>query len=115
MFIRKRFSSNTRFWGERYSYQIIETYRDAGKVKQRVLANLGASPTIAEALEWERDCIRRTQNMGWLGPVTPERRSEAMRLRAEAIADSEAQIARLESLLPRFKNVVSQKTPSGIS
>ena len=44
-FIRKRFSSNRRY-GETYSYQVIETYRVAGQVKQRVLANLGRFATI---------------------------------------------------------------------
>jgi hypothetical protein len=45
MFIRQRGSS----------HQVIETYRQGGKVKQRVLANLGSCTTLAEAIEqWPR-------------------------------------------------------------
>jgi hypothetical protein len=45
MFIRKRRSS-----AQADSYQVIETYRENGGVRQRVLANLGPHPTIEEAL-----------------------------------------------------------------
>jgi hypothetical protein len=45
MFIRHRGSS----------HQVIETYREGGKVKQRILANLGSCATVAEAIEqWPR-------------------------------------------------------------
>ena len=42
-FIRSRFSSRSGRSGEYewYSYQVIETYREGGKIKQRVLCNLG--------------------------------------------------------------------------
>ena len=44
-FIRKRGNS----------HQIIETYRDGGKVKQRIIANLGPVTTPEEAIEiWKR-------------------------------------------------------------
>ena len=72
-FIRKRLSSRGRD-GERYSYQLIETYRDGGKVKQRVLINLGRSATLEQA---EKDATkslefwaREVAGMGkfpWLG------------------------------------------------
>jgi hypothetical protein len=49
-FIRKRLSSN--YWyGETYSHQLIETYREGGKVKQGVMFNLGRSETVEPALE----------------------------------------------------------------
>ncbi len=47
-FIRKRISPTGR---RTPSYQVIETYREGGKVKQRVLANLGRFSTVEEALE----------------------------------------------------------------
>jgi hypothetical protein len=53
MFIRKRLTSTKRN-GEGYSYQLIETYREGGKIKQRVLYNLARCPTIEAAIEWER-------------------------------------------------------------
>ena len=51
------------------SHQLIETYRDGGKVKQRVIANLGHSTTPEEALRhdrvqlqtWERILARAEQ------------------------------------------------------
>jgi hypothetical protein len=46
-FIRKRISPSRR---QTPSYQVIETYREDGKVKQRVLANLGCNPTPEKAL-----------------------------------------------------------------
>jgi len=45
MFIRKRQSS------KRPSYQIIQTYREDGKVKQRVVANLRNDPTLEDAID----------------------------------------------------------------
>ena len=53
-FIRKR--RTTTWKGKDYfSHQLIETYRDGGKVKQRILANFGAWSTAAEALDgWQR-------------------------------------------------------------
>jgi len=68
-FIRRRLSQS-------YSYQIIETYRAAGKVKQRVLCNVGPSPTIERALDvqlaaleyWERERTRHAddRNLAWV-------------------------------------------------
>jgi len=57
-FIRRRISPSRR---KTPSYQIIETYREDGKVKQRVLANLGSKPTPELALrefQREADVIR---------------------------------------------------------
>lgn len=52
-FIRKRISPSKR---KTPSYQVIETYREDGKVKQRVLANLGCNPTPEKALsEFRRE------------------------------------------------------------
>ena len=47
-FIRKRISPTSR---RTPSYQLVESYRENGKVRQRVLANLGPWPTLDEALE----------------------------------------------------------------
>ena len=47
-FIRKRQSSRKKFYTW-YSYQLIETYREGGKVKQRVLYNIGRARSAGEA------------------------------------------------------------------
>ena len=47
-FVRKRHSSTWK-GKKHYSHQLIETYRQDGKVKQRVLANLGPWGTTVEA------------------------------------------------------------------
>ena len=54
-FIRCRQSSRAK------SYQFVETYREDGKVKQRVLANLGPYPTVELALENARRCVARAE------------------------------------------------------
>lgn len=52
-FIRKR-KCRGEWSGKRgdHSYQIVETYRDKGKVKQRVIVNLGHLPTLPQAIEF---------------------------------------------------------------
>jgi hypothetical protein len=48
-FIRRRQSS----WKQHYtwySFQLIETYRDGGKVRQRVLWNIGTAQSAADAI-----------------------------------------------------------------
>ena len=41
------------------SYQVVETYRDGGKVKLRVLANLGRHTTVEAALDEARQLVAR--------------------------------------------------------
>ena len=53
-FIRKRISPTGR---RTPSYQLIETYREGGKVKQRVLANLGWFSTVEKALDHCRNSL----------------------------------------------------------
>jgi hypothetical protein len=36
-------------------YQLVESYRDGGKVRQRLVAHLGAFPTLEEAIAGHRD------------------------------------------------------------
>ena len=54
-FIRCRQSSREK------SYQVVETYREEGKVKQRVLANLGPYPTVGLAIENARRRVARDE------------------------------------------------------
>ncbi len=43
MFIRRTVSKNKKYDNEKYyTYRLVESYRIDGKVKQRVLLNLGA-------------------------------------------------------------------------
>jgi hypothetical protein len=49
-FIRKRQSS----WRKRYtwySFQLIESYREGGKVRQRVLCNIGTARSAAQVAQ----------------------------------------------------------------
>jgi hypothetical protein len=119
-FIRRRRSSNHRDYGELYSHQLIETYRQDGKVKQRVIANLRRCETVEEALEVERewledyrkDVARGVPIFGWrdtrswrrLGHEGQEREKTKWReYIASRVAYHEARVATLES-------VVSKKT-----
>ena len=45
-FIRKRRSSKTRF-----SYPLVETFREGPKVRHRTLLNLSSSPTLEAAIQ----------------------------------------------------------------
>ena len=61
MFIRKRYY-NTKRKGRGdppagCSYQVIESYRENGKVKQRVICNLGSYSTIESALNYVEKMI----------------------------------------------------------
>ena len=64
MFIRCRKGNSKYSWAEG-SHQLIEAYREGGKVKQRVVANLGPWQTINEAIEgWARDVERLQDRLG---------------------------------------------------
>jgi len=44
MFIRRTVSKNKKYTNEKYyTYRLVESYRVNGKVKQRVLLNLGSN------------------------------------------------------------------------
>jgi len=63
MYIRKRISPSRR---QTPSYQVLETYREimTGKVKQRVLINLGACPDLQTALKEARQQRRQQKTAG---------------------------------------------------
>jgi DNA-binding XRE family transcriptional regulator len=63
MYIRKRISPSRR---QTPSYQVLETYRESmtGKVKQRVLMNLGACPDLQTALKEARQQRRQQRTAG---------------------------------------------------
>jgi hypothetical protein len=44
-------------------YQLVETRREAGKVRQHVLAYLGPYPTLEEAIAGTRDQLARIQTL----------------------------------------------------
>ena len=61
---RDRSATEARRWDRRYGpqgpreggrrdtyYQLVESYREGGKVRQRVLAHLGSDPTLDEAID----------------------------------------------------------------
>lgn len=110
LFIRKRPSSKNR---QTFSYQVIETYRAHGRMKQRVVANLGQCPTVEAALEAERanfaqirQQMKRSQTMPHThstgGPVSLEMGDIWPLLSTRCAPIVEARIALLESLLSRM-------------
>ena len=47
MFIRRTVSKNKKYTNEKYyTYRLVESYRVDGKVKQRVLINLGSEFSV---------------------------------------------------------------------
>jgi hypothetical protein len=115
-FIRKRHSSNHRLYGDIYSYQLIETYRENGKVKQRVICNLHGCETVEQALEIAKEHLedyRKTvargvpaydwpQTWSWRRLSTAEQELEKTRWRehmASEVASYEARVALLERVV----------------
>lgn len=112
-FIRCRQSNRAK------SYQFVETYREDGKVKQRVLANLGPYPTVELALENARRCVARAERYvehckhGWTRrgrPVHPKHLSNAEKDLARHCYDLE----RLEAVVSETsrRREVIDTTPS---
>jgi hypothetical protein len=116
-FIRKRLSSNDQSRGTIYSYQLIETYRDGGKVKQRVICNLGGCATVEEALQcfqqrldFERTISTRGgPEFGWcFDPrLSPE---EVKRQQAQWQEDMAAEVAACEKRIAILEDVVSKSS-----
>jgi hypothetical protein len=112
-FIRKRLSSTCRY-GETYTHQLIETYRDHGKVKQRVLANLGRSTSVEEALAIARENLDFWQRRPASGPRGPNWYTGARRrLRAKAEArhrdERTRDVARYQAQVDALESVVSRR------
>ena len=58
MFIRKR-RSQTKKWGTREFYEVCKIYRKEGKIKHRVVCNLGPFSTPKLALEREKQIMEQ--------------------------------------------------------
>ena len=110
MFIRKRLSSlkpNT------FSYQVLESYRQDGKIKLRLICNLGkhASPVASEAytrqLEGLEAEIKNPPQRYLTGQRIPP--VEQLKHQAGRIAYAERTRRRIEEL----RGVVARMTPMG--
>ena len=93
-FIRKRLTSNHR-GRKHYSYQIVETYRVAGEVIQRVLINLGRYPTLDEAIRGEIEQLEFWRSWRWppMNLVRQYGRKIPDAIQAEATAKRDAREA----------------------
>lgn len=78
MFIRKRERQDKR-GRVCASYQVIETYREGGKVRHRTLCNLRWHSTPAAALAWQH---RRLENYESNEPQAAEIREEITKLKS---------------------------------
>jgi len=83
MWIRKRISQTKR---QTPSYQLLESYRDDGKTKHRVICNLGKWPTIEDAIKGEAEQLAVLEQL-----FTGE-------LPAQIRADQEAKIEKLKEV-----------------
>ena len=102
MFIRKRISKNKRGFTE--SYQLIETYREEGKVKQRIVCNLGRDATPEAALETAHQWMSKYEE--WLSRREQRRHPYSGRLRSEKELEEGRQ--RLEKGCLKWKNRIEQ-------
>jgi hypothetical protein len=113
MFIRKRISKNKyRKEGFSESYQMIETYREGGKVKQRVICNLGRDATPEAALErarywlkWYEEGLSKPWKAGYsMGRYISRKRVDE---RQESLEKS---YAKAKEKVEKLERVVSQIT-----
>jgi hypothetical protein len=92
-FIRKRISQTKR---RTPSYQLIETYREGGKVKQRIIENLGPYPTIAEAIRGEQEMVKFWEEVYREHPISAanetlqKRKDKIQRLKSLAASTAKA-------------------------
>src|SRR4051794_24808917 len=98
MFIRKRQSMRSA------SYQVIETFRENGKVRQRVLANLGRYPTVEEAIHPIRLNLAKLKRSIACNTERNERLYQRKRKGLiERQKHNEDKLARLEAVADRLK------------
>jgi hypothetical protein len=84
-------------------YQLVETYREGGKVKQRV-ASLGKHATVEEALHafresvafWERALARNEEARGWRAHRRRSRRREELNV---LLGKARDRLAKLEAVV----------------
>ena len=99
-FIRCRQSSREK------SHQLVETYREVGKVKQRVLANLGPYPTVELALENSRRRVARAERR--VEHCKHGRTRQWRPLHPKHLLKAEKDLARDRHDLDRLETVVSE-------
>jgi hypothetical protein len=113
-FIKKRRSGK-----ERFSYQLVETYRKGGKVKQRILCNLGRYPSLALAIQGEIENLEFYRSWSWpphnlvrqYGTRIPAAILEQARLERECReSDQEDRIHRLQEMYSKFCSVRKSQT-----
>jgi len=81
LFIRKRLSSRSKRGRPGFSHQVLESYRHDGKIKHRVICNLGPHATPEEALEACVAELEALQNPPECQSPTDELRGQADRMR----------------------------------
>ena len=114
MFIRKRLTP-TKKHGITEHYQLVETYRAGGRVRQRVIANLGFDSTIGDALARARgylattlDYIERIKN-----GTQYRRRPWGYGERERALSRAYADAAKMRQRIEHLEAVVSEMGPNG--
>ncbi len=104
MFIRKRTYQSKRH-GFTESYQVIETYREGGKVKQRYICNLGSSPTPEAALERTRQEMKREYERLKYGTELHSKESfEGSKFEKDVLSIWAKRIENLEYVVSRVTN-----------
>jgi hypothetical protein len=107
-FIRRRMYSEGKRkggWPAAARYQLVEVYREGGKVLQRV-ASLGEHPTVEEALHAFRQDVARYEAA--LVSNEQPRHWRAFRRRDNRRVEIIADLARARAKLARLEAVVSR-------
>jgi hypothetical protein len=112
MFVRKR-TYRTKKGRVGESYQVLETYRENGGVKQRVVCRLGRYPTPEQALEVVRRLLKVAEDIA-KQPVKPY--SGLLRVRTRSLkeikrieAERLQRFEKLKAWVAKLEYVVSKK------
>ena len=118
MFIRRTVSKNKKYDNEKYyTYRLVESYRVDGKVKQRVLINLGADFTVDKD-NWSilstriEDIIKNRQS---LFEIDKELESLAQQYALQVISSQSKQIDTIDTDYQNIDvNTIEQVNPKTI-
>ena len=113
MFIRKQIRKSKK-WGIGKSYQVIETYREGGKVKQRVVCNLGWDATPELALKTAKERLEACD--GWMKKPYPMHYDSGRYIPEDVRAKKEQErlkeYLKWENRVKELEAVVSKMKPS---
>jgi len=104
MYIRRLITRRTAAGETYFSYRLVESRREGGRVRQVTLLNLGSHFDVPET-QWALLCLRLSQLLGQQGALMPAEVSVAVEATAQALAARFVARAPLEVMQTAFVEV----------